>query len=352
MDGDMIAWQRDVHMRPDVMRSRSVDGILITVERNSRLVRLNPRTGDLLWQAAISDVWGDLALGTDVCVYLSGRGTMYAVEVGSGRVLWAEPGRIFQRQLCVVGRVVISGAWRGYRPMQAYDLDSGARLWSDSEPLGTGTHRPVSFRDGVLVSHRDTHELLLLDPSSGQVWERWDLPAPVRSGIDEGAFRVTAGGGVVFGCEPTAIAVLDPSSGVSILWDGPQALGAAPPLLHEGRLWVTGRHHLSLIDVASGTCSTLPTGEGPARGAVLPVGSGAAVVDTGGWLRTYDQTGQLLNRCRPTARAYGGQSAAPGLVHLRAKGSIIAVRLDERGSGRSLADRGPLIFGDSSERHQ
>jgi hypothetical protein len=334
MDGDVVAWQRDLHMRPGVMRSRSVDGILITLERTSRLVRLDPRTGDLLWQASISDVWGDLALGTDVCVYLNGQGTMFAVELGSGRVLWAEPERLYQRQLCVAGRVVISGAWRGYRPMQAYDLDSGARLWSGSEPLGTGTHRPAFFQDGVLVSYRNTRELFLLDSSSGQVRERWDLPAPVRSGVDGAAFRVTAGGGVVFGCEPTAIAVLEPSNGVSILWDGPQDLGAGPPLLHEGRLWGAGPQHLSLIDVAAGACLTLATGEGPALGAVLPVGSGAAVVDTGGWLLIYDQTGRLLNRFRPTLRAHDVQSAAPGLAHVKAKGSIIAVRLGQRGPDR------------------
>lgn len=53
-------WRRDLHQQPNSRALISKD-LIILPERHTRLVRLEPQTGKLVWEAKVQNSWGWLA---------------------------------------------------------------------------------------------------------------------------------------------------------------------------------------------------------------------------------------------------------------------------------------------------
>jgi len=333
-NGFEVLWQRTLHERPQVVRARAADGVLVTLERGTRLVRLDPLTGELRWEVKVEDPWGDLALGEDVCVYVSGHGSMRCVELDSGRVRWVRPNERFRRHLCVAQGAVTSGGWRGYRPLRGYDVRSGDELWSRTV-LGEESsenqvveefHRPEPFVGGVLICPRNGRDLWMIDVRTGVVVQRWDLPEPITADVDARAFWPTGDGQVTFSCG-ASVAVLDPVGGIATVWADPDDRPTGAQLLFGGRLWIGHRDRVGLIDTRSGIEQDLLMEEGPVGTAAIPVGDDVFVLTRAGLLRKYDARGRAIGQIRLSRRGYALASAATGLVHAMTKGSVVGIRV-------------------------
>src|SRR3954466_13705715 len=91
--------------------------VVVVAERHSRLVRLDPRTGAMMWEQRVEDCWGTTAVAPGRCLYLSQRGVLDCFDLQSGRWMWSQAGLRFHRYLSVSETVVVLGGWRGYHPV-------------------------------------------------------------------------------------------------------------------------------------------------------------------------------------------------------------------------------------------
>src|SRR5689334_17664559 len=97
-----IVWSRPLCVRSSATTVAASD-VLIVAERHSRLVRLDPGTGTLMWEQRVEDCWGTTAVAQGRCLYLSQRGVLHCFELQSGRSMWSTPGLEFHRYLSVSG---------------------------------------------------------------------------------------------------------------------------------------------------------------------------------------------------------------------------------------------------------
>src|SRR5690349_12942116 len=86
-------------------------GSVVVTERHSRLVRLDPGSGERLWDRQVEDCWGTIAIADGYCLYLSQAGVLHCFDLGTGRPLWAKPDLTLRRHVGVSGSVVFLERW-------------------------------------------------------------------------------------------------------------------------------------------------------------------------------------------------------------------------------------------------
>ncbi|WP_329240887.1 hypothetical protein OG417_41215 [Actinoallomurus sp. NBC_01490] len=81
---------------------------------------------------------------------------------------------------------VLVGGWRGYTPLMAIDLRTGARRRETDDRLDTVL--PVPAGEGVLVGAPGETKVRLVDRCNGEELSRWRLPEPLTGSDDGPAF--------------------------------------------------------------------------------------------------------------------------------------------------------------------
>jgi outer membrane protein assembly factor BamB len=304
-----IVWSRSLGMRSSETTVAASD-VVVVAERQSRLVRLEPRTGALMWEQRVEDCWGTTAVAPGRCLYLSQRGVLHCFELDSGRRLWSHPGLPFHRYLSVSGSVIVLGGWRGYHPLTRIDLTTGtinpfsspyasgeAQAWPTAVRLRPGSD---SAPGAVLLASASRPELRLEDPQAGTALGTWPLPAPVRFPDSGDAFQHGDDGRVVFVSGRRTVMAFRPSTGVETLWEHDRDLPPLTPVLTGGKLMLAESSRITVVDLTGGgrTEITLP-GSGTAcapvataHGALFARSDGGIVVvghdggRAGGRLRT------------------------------------------------------------------
>jgi hypothetical protein len=173
-------WSHNLHQRPQ-WDSILAPGLIVTMERGNRLVRVDPVTGALLWEMRVGSAGGWLAATTTAIGYLSQHRQFLCVDVTSGAILWERQlgdHRDFYGRLVATDEYLLVGAWRGYTPLHCIDTQTGIERWRTSEPRTFAP--PIPGPWGVAVAERAARELLLLDPPRGSTLQRFPLPAGVR----------------------------------------------------------------------------------------------------------------------------------------------------------------------------
>lgn len=313
-----------MHLRPQVIAARRSDEVLVVAERSTRLVRVEPRSGDTRWAARVEDPWGTLALGPDVCLYLSQRGVLRCLSLADGSLRWTVDVGVRRSNLAVVGDVVCLGGWRGYRPMEGRDLADGRLRWRDDAPTGAQL-RPLPVPGGVLTSAVHGRELRLLDPSTGLVRRRWAAPQPVVPGDLWPAASVTGDGAALLRCGARSVVGLDPAGGPERVWEHPVALADVAAVLAGGTLWVAEQRAVAAVDVAAQRITgTVALTERPTT-QVVPHALGALALCSSGLVRLVAADGRVLHQLSVDRRAGAMTAAAPGMVHVLGKGEVIGL---------------------------
>ncbi len=323
-------------MRPRGFTCRASDGMLVITERNSRLVRLDPLTGTPLWETHVDNAHGTIALGEDRCVYLNQRGSLTCVDLESGNIRWSTGSRRFNDYVSIVDDVVLIGGWRGYRPVQAFDVTSGRPLWvagslnsSQRSPTPSfgqtfdNTVWPQPIAGGILTSIRGGLDLWLADPQTGKRVAHWTLPEPIAGRDHAPVFSVTPDGRVTFQCGLRKIAILDMTKGVEVVWEHPHDLPIRLPLLNGNDLWLADHQALSRVSVETSTLQqSIPLPETAVNRLVLVDGAIAAA-SASGLLLIITQPDDTTAQRVVSKRAVNLDTAAENLLHIASKSEII-----------------------------
>ncbi len=82
-----LAWARNLHQRPNPETILS-DPIILTLERENRLVRLDPTTGSAIWEGRVRNSWGWLDRDERRVFYLNQHDWVQCLDYLDGTVLW------------------------------------------------------------------------------------------------------------------------------------------------------------------------------------------------------------------------------------------------------------------------
>ncbi|WP_285621558.1 PQQ-binding-like beta-propeller repeat protein [Kineosporia sp. NBRC 101677] len=329
--GDVL-WSRCLHQSSRAMAVS--EGSVVVAERNSRLVGLDPLSGEPRWDERVEDCWGTAVVAGDRGLYLSQAGVLHCFDLATGQRLWATPGLSWCYHVTVSADVVFVGGWRGYRPLMRLSLVNGDRLPLDETPLvDLGPLAwPLPLRLGrpgqnqaVLVAGTERSVLLMM-ASSGTVLAEWSLPQPIRIPDGDAAYDAGPGGRIAFLSGPRTVMVLDPVHGAQVLWQHTRDVRAVPPLLADRTLWLFDSAGIAVVDLDRGLVAAVRTHSYGALTAATRAGGRAWFAFADGSLMVVDRSGSHTMVPRLLPRIDRMAAGEGGLIHAIAKGHLVAFR--------------------------
>ncbi len=299
--GGPLLWHYPAQPGPlSWQHASTADGGIAAIGDHGALVVLNRHDGVVRWSQPsqgqdmpkIFTTLGDRVLRLD-------GGALEAYDAATGRGLWRTPGvhrgQDFQATLTVSDdSVVVWDQSSDTTAVAAYRLDTGKRRWRLGglrEPAVVGVG-PAGIAVVSQIDRDQRHELLLVDPASGQVRWRRGLPGPLDLDMNPAVDRlalVTSSDVVLVtpgprGQAPILLAAYRALDG-QLRWRVPIQAGGWPTWTPDGRLLLVGappdssvpEQSLTAVDVRRGRLlwrSALPlVADRPAA----PLGAGAVI---------------------------------------------------------------------------
>ncbi len=173
-----IIWRRNLHQQVSARSLISPD-LIVVPERKSRLVRIDPETGSLVWDVRVVNTWGWLAVSTTQCFWLNQHSLLQSFDLATGELAWernlsGSAGSTFGF-LVVHEGLLLTGGWRGYTDLLALEASSGEEIWRLQCRNAPILH-PVSTPYGIALPSRAGEELRLF-ASTGKLNRSLAFPA-------------------------------------------------------------------------------------------------------------------------------------------------------------------------------
>ena len=245
-------WRHGLHQRPNG-RSIVSREFLIVPERRSFLAKLNASTGSALWSAKVQNSWGWLACTSDRVFYLNQHSRLQCHDAETGEAQWAEELRGYNGWLVPAGPTLLVGGWRGYAPLVALDVTTGAPRWQEN---WKGRHRisePVMGPWGIAVASLDEHLVRFLSAETGATVAEGTLP---RYDQEPDATPLLRGHGshlLLAGCDGAYYQLVPPRNSWTILFQHPEGIATiAPPIVEEQVVFVDLARNLNCYGLQRG----------------------------------------------------------------------------------------------------
>lgn len=299
---------------------------LVVHERSTRLAGLEPVGGAVRWDVPVGTWPRAVVIEQPYCLVIpQNSGRLLCLDIETGEDLWQmEPGA-FAGHVVVNEDLVLVGGWRGYTPLSALDLRTGAVRWRAGEHGSTVL--PAATEAGFLVGKPGHESVRLIDRGDGRELATWSLPEPL-AGPDIGtAFRAERGGGFLVRCGDrlvVRIALSETKAETVVRAERDLMPGAVD--LCGGLLWLAERRGgFTVVDPSDGAGRWRVRHDRRFVPSVASVDGGFAIADEGGSLFRIDLAGAVHERVRITQRIRDVREQAPSRLVLLAKGSMIAV---------------------------
>jgi hypothetical protein len=175
-------WSHTLHQQPGLGSTFFSPPHILTAERTSRLVRLDPETGSLLWEAKIRNAWGWLTATDTLAFYLNQFTLLQCFAANTGGLVWERSLTDWNYfgYLVAAEKYLLVGGWRGYTPLHCLDAQTGNPLWRYPEQRDFGL--PIPGPWGIALPDVIHAELIFLDWANGRIARRLPLPAGARIG--------------------------------------------------------------------------------------------------------------------------------------------------------------------------
>lgn len=319
-----VVWRKDLNMRPSASSLHTRGDVLVVAGQRSRLIRVDPWTGQSMWAATVTNAHGTAVIGDDTVMYLEQMGVLRCFELVDGSLRWSAQTEPFSGHVSISESCVITGGWRGYRPLAARDITDGQLLWPKDKYQTTDVHWPFVLGNGVLVSSRGSLVLNELNPRTGEIHRSWQLPDPMVSPDHEAAFATAATGSVIFRTGPSSVTELDDGE-LKEVWNSTSELGLHTPLQHGGMLWVPTTSGVAVVDLANDTSTEVRLNEGLVPG-LSPDEDLVVVASRDGTVAAIDPDGTIRCRLQIARRAVALAQMSNGLTIVATKGELVAVQ--------------------------
>ncbi len=206
-----LAWARNLHQRPNPETILSAP-IVLTLERENRLVRLDPTTGSAIWEVQVRNSWGWLDRDERRVFYLNQHDWVQCLDHSDGGALWERSlgdGQGVYGYVVALGDRLLVGGWRGYTRLHCLDAQTGEVVWRYPELEAFAKPIPTPLGVALIRLTPPTGNLILVDISAGHALARLPLPPGVRASDSGssvqgyGASLIATGHGSIYMLDPT-----------------------------------------------------------------------------------------------------------------------------------------------------
>ncbi|HEX3813195.1 MAG TPA: PQQ-binding-like beta-propeller repeat protein [Mycobacteriales bacterium] len=332
--GFEVVWRRVLHQRPNPQAFAVVGDVVLVVERSSRLVRVDERTGGTRWEARVGDTWGPLGCSGSSCCYVDERqGLLRNLDLADGHERWSSllprPGGY------AVGahRTVVTGGWRHYHPLTGFDLETGATRWSwRDEPAGpepAASLRPLALGDDLLVGTPGGRVLWQLQAATGRVVRRWRLPLPLADPDAREAFARIGDRTALVRCGPRLVVRidLDDPAPQTVWWHDSDLEPDAVQLLGGTMLLRETAGRTVAVDFDRGIVRWTLRSPEPAVADAVQVPGGYVLADRSGLVWLLDQDGETITRRPLSRRHHQLATGTEGRLFVLGKGELVCLTI-------------------------
>lgn len=184
-----LKWERNLHF---ALNPKSVmfDGANIYItERVKRLSKIDAISGEIIWSNKITDGYGLLNIANGKLFYMSSGDGLCSFVEETGELISQQKFHFpYMGYVKVHGNIVLTGGWRGYTDLRAYDLRTGEILWL--QKMKTGELQKFSVpsflsKGRIVTINHSTNLIKLLDAKSGKLLNERPLPEDIHH-VDAG----------------------------------------------------------------------------------------------------------------------------------------------------------------------
>jgi outer membrane protein assembly factor BamB len=332
-------WVYELHHRANA-RTIVEPSLIIAPERHSKLSRISPHDGSVLWTAGVDNPWGWLVAAGSACAYLNQHSSIQCFDIATGSEQWAvelsgRHGQIFGH-LIVAGNVVITGGWRGYTDLLALSLRDGTVTWT-TPTRNRRLMAPVAGPDEtVLLAFPEEGRASLIEAATGS--RIAELPCPTREPLPDGSpFVQWSGTRFVCADDQGSVFTLDPDGNSKPRWEEvvrhhTRIRSSAPFLADDLIAFEDENGLLSTYSLATGSQLWQAQIQHRRRD-ILPAvrlqGDNLAVGTAFGQLLILDEHGRLRDNQRFGKHFLAGLAATPaGTILAAVDGRVIAVAVE------------------------
>jgi len=189
-----LKWQRHLHFALNP-KSVMIDGDSIYMtERVKKLSKIDAVSGETVWSNKITDGYGLLTTANGKLFYMSSGDGLCSFAKDTGELVSQQKFRFpYLGYVKVCGNTILTGGWRGYTDLCAYDLKTNKPMWSHN--MKTGELQKFSYpsfldENRIVTVNHSTNLIKLIDAQSGKILNESALPEGIHH-VDAGhSYRV------------------------------------------------------------------------------------------------------------------------------------------------------------------
>lgn len=205
-------WQRDLHAAVNPKSLKVIGQDVYITERSNKLSKININSGKTVWSQTVPNAWGWTSISSGYVYYMSQGQGLLCFGADSGELQWHRKfNQNYLGYIEVSGDILVTGGWRGYSNLAAYDRLTGEQLWSRAEQSQNGIGISVpEFIDNkrILVIRDSAIAAQVIDPNTGELIAEMNLPAGIEP-IDLGRPYRILNGVVTFFTRDGKLVLLD-----------------------------------------------------------------------------------------------------------------------------------------------
>lgn len=319
-------WERRLHQGGSAKELSLTPDQVVVHERCTRLVGLDRWTGSLRWDVSVGTYPRAVVTAGDRCLVIAQNSDqLFCLDVRTGDLLWNSELPRWTGHVVTTADTVLVGGWRGYTPLMAFDLRTGARRWDTARRLDTVL--PLPAGEGVLVGAPGATNIRLVDRCNGEELSCWRLPEPLISSDDRPAFTPIGTDRFLVRCGQRSVVDIRLSSAdVRELIRAEADLVSTAVEYTAGVLWLRElRGGYVAADPANGHVLWRVDIGQPLIDQAIWTEAGFVVASSSGGLFLLDSVGQVLKRTAVARRIAALRSAGPAELLVRTKGTLLAV---------------------------
>lgn len=191
-----LKWQRHLHFALNPKSVMIDGGSIYITERVKKLSKIDSVSGETVWSNKITDGYGFLTTANGKLFYMSSGDGLCSFAKDTGELLSQQKFRFpYFGYVKVCGNIILTGGWRGYTDLCAYDLKTNKLIWSHN--MKTGELQKFSYpsfldKNRIVTVNHSTNLIKLIDGQSGKTLNENTLPEGIRH-VDTGhSYRVVA----------------------------------------------------------------------------------------------------------------------------------------------------------------
>ena len=189
-----LKWQKQLHFALNPKSVLFDENNLYLTERRKKLSKVDVATGETVWSTTLKDGYGFISHSNDKLFYMSSGDGLCAFKKDTGELLSQQKFNFpYLGYVTVCENIILTGGWRGYTDLCAYELKTNKLIWSHN----TKTRELQKFslpsylgNNRIVTVNHSTNLIKFIDVRSGKLLSESGLPEGLKHLDMGGSYRI------------------------------------------------------------------------------------------------------------------------------------------------------------------